>query len=193
MDETDLIRGIQQGDSNAFRALVEKYQRMVVNTCFGIVHHHADAEDLAQEVFLEVFRNAAGFRGEAHLSTWLYRIATNRSLNFVRNNQRRRFFQSLEEAFSGGKNRAREITEEHADQPDQEMTNRQRAEMIHHAIDKLPEKQRIAFVLNKYEDLSYQQIAEVMETSLSSVESLIHRAKKHLQEQLYECYRKKCI
>lgn len=193
MDETELIRAIQSGDQKAFRLLVEKYQRLVVNTCFGIVHNQTDAEDIGQDVFLEVFRSAVRFRGDAQLSTWLYRIATNRSLNFVRNNRRRRFLQSIEEAFSGGKNRNREITENHSDQPDQKLTNQQRSEVLHQAIDRLPEKQRIAFVLNKYEDLTYQQIAEVMETSLPSVESLLHRAKKSLQEQLYECYRKKCI
>jgi RNA polymerase sigma-70 factor (ECF subfamily) len=173
MDETELIRAIQSGDQKAFRLLVEKYQRVVVNTCFGIVHNQTDAEDIGQDVFLEVFRSAVRFRGDAQLSTWLYRIATNRSLNFVRKN--------------------REITENHSDQPDQKLTNQQRSEVLHQAIDRLPEKQRIAFVLNKYEDLTYQQIAEVMETSLPSVESLLHRAKKSLQEQLYECYRKKCI
>lgn len=193
MDETGLITGIQNNDQGAFRLLVERYQRMVVNVCFAIVHNQTDAEDIAQDVFLEIYRNAAGFRGDARLSTWLYRIATNRSLNFVRDNKRRRFLQSLEDAFSGGKNRNREITEYRGDQPDHEITNRQRGEMLHKVIDSLPEKQRTAFVLNKYEDLTYQQIAEVMELSLSAVEALIHRAKKSLQEQLLDCYRKKCI
>ena len=79
------------------------------------------------------------------------------------------------------------------EQADGAMIARQRAEMLHQAIDQLPENQRTAFTLNKYEDLSYQEIAEVMEMSLSSVESLIHRAKKNLQKKLYDCYKKKCI
>jgi len=193
MDESQLITGIQQGDRNAFRVLVEKHQQMVVNTCFGIVHSRADAEDLAQDVFLEIFRTAENFRGEAKLSTWLYRIATNRSLNFIRNKKRKGFFQSLEETFSGGKNRNQEITHSRADQPDRAITDQQRSELLHRAIDQLPEKQRVAFTLNKYEELPYQQIAEIMEISLASVESLIHRAKKSLQNQLYECYKKKCL
>lgn len=193
MDESNLIHGIQQGDRKAFRQLVETYQRMVVNTCFGIVHSKADAEDLAQDVFLEIFRTAENFRGDSKISTWVYRIATNRSLNFVRNKKRKGFFQTLEETFTGGKNQNREISQNRSDQPDHQITDSQRKELLHRAIDRLPEKQRIAFTLNKYEDLSYQQIAEVMETSLASVESLIHRAKKNLQEQLYECYKKKCV
>lgn len=193
MDESELIKGIQMADRQAFRTLVESYQKMVVNTCLGIVHNQSDAEDLAQDVFLEVFRNADQFRGDARLSTWLYRIAVNRSLNFVRANRRKRFWQSLEETFTGGRNHSREISENRNDQPDNEIKDQQRRDMLHKAIDNLPERQRIAFTLNKYEDLSYQQVAEIMELSVSSVESLIYRAKKNLQDQLYECYKKKCI
>ncbi len=193
MDEAQLIKGIQQGDRKSFQILVETYQRMVVNTCLGIVHNQADAEDLAQDVFLEIFRTAENFRGDSKLSTWLYRIATNRSLNLIRNNKRKRFFQSIEETFTGGRNRTREISENRADQPDQNMADEQRSDLLHRAIDRLPEKQRIAFTLNKYEELPYQQIAEIMEISLASVESLIHRAKKNLQEQLLDCYKKKCV
>ena len=193
MDESELIKGIQMADRQAFRTLVESYQKMVVNTCLGIVHNQSDAEDLAQEVFLEVFRNADQFRGDARLSTWLYRIAVNRSLNFMRANRRKRFWQSIEETFSGGRNHSREISENRNDQPDNEIKDQQRRDMLHKAIDNLPERQRIAFTLNKYEDLSYLQVAEIMQLSVASVESLIHRAKKNLQDQLYECYKKKCI
>ena len=193
MDEYQLIKGIQEGDRNAFQILVETHQRMVVNTCLAIVHNKADAEDLAQDVFLEIFRTAENFRGDSKISTWLYRIATNRALNLIRNNKRKRFFQSIEDTFTGGRNRASEISENHGDQPDRNITDQQRSDMLHQAIDRLPEKQRIAFTLNKYEELPYQQIAEVMEISLSSVESLIHRAKKNLQEQLLDCYKKKCV
>lgn len=193
MDEYQLIKGIQQGDRKSFQILVETHQRMVVNTCLGMVHNKADAEDLAQDVFLEIFRTAENFRGDSKISTWLYRIATNRSLNMIRNNKRKRFFQSIEETFTSGRNRASEISENRGDQPDQNITDQQRSELLHRAIDKLPEKQRTAFTLSKYEELSYQQIAEIMEISLASVESLIHRAKKNLQEQLLDCYKKKCV
>jgi RNA polymerase sigma-70 factor (ECF subfamily) len=193
MDEAQLIKGIQQGDRKSFQILVETYQRMVVNTCFGIVHNQADAEDLAQDVFLEIFRTAENFRVDSKISTWLYRIATNRSLNLIRNNKRKRFFQSIEETFTGGRNRTSEISESRGDQPDQNIADQQRSDLLHRAMDRLPEKQRIAFTLNKYEELPYQQIAEVMEISLASVESLIHRAKKNLQEQLLDCYKKKCV
>jgi RNA polymerase sigma-70 factor (ECF subfamily) len=193
MEESYLIKSIQEGDRKAFQMLVETHQRMVVNTCLGIVHNKIDAEDLAQDVFIEVFRSAGNFKGESKLSTWLYRIATNRSLNYLRNNKRRRFFQSIEEAFTGGRNNNHEISQNDADQPDKNITDRERGEILHLAIDHLPDKQRIAFTLNKYEDLSYQQISEIMEISLASVETLIHRAKKNLQSQLLGRYKKNSI
>lgn len=193
MDEPHLIKGIQEGDRKAFQILVETHLRMVVNTCMGIVHNKIDAEDLAQDVFIEVFRGAGNFKGDSKLSTWLYRIATNRSLNLIRNNKRRRFFQSIEEAFTGGRNCNHEISQNNADQPDKNITDKERSKILHHAIDHLPEKQRVAFTLNKYEELPYQQIAEIMEISLASVETLIHRAKKNLQSQLLDSYKKNNI
>lgn len=193
MDDSRLIEGLQQNDKEAFRWLVKNYQKMVVKTCLGITHNMTDAEDIAQDVFLEVYRSAKDFRGEAKISTWLYRIAVNRSLNWMRAAKRRRFFDSIDAAFTGGKNQNSEISDHSSDQPDIKMGEQQRAELLHQAIDRLPEKQRVAFTLNKYDDLSYAEIAEVMELSLSSVESLIHRAKKNLQQQLYDCYKKKCL
>lgn len=193
MDESQLIAGIQEGDRKSFQILVEKYQGMVVNTCFSVVHNRADAEDISQDVFLEIYRNAASFRGESKISTWLYRIAMNRSLNFVRNKKRKGFFQTIEDTFKGGRNRNTEISENRSDQPDRNLTDQQRADLLHRAIDRLPEKQRTAFTLNKYEELPYLQIAEIMDISLASVETLIHRAKKNLQLQLYDCYQKKCV
>jgi RNA polymerase sigma-70 factor (ECF subfamily) len=193
MDESSLIKGIQENDRKAFQILVETHLRMVMNTCLGIVHNKDDAEDLAQDVFIEMFRTAKNFKGECKLSTWLYRIATNRSLNFIRNNKRRRFFHSIDEAFTGRRHRNFEISQNRADQPDQNILDSERRNILHHAIDHLPEKQRVAFTLNKYEALPYQQIAEIMEMSLSSVETLIHRAKKNLQIQLLDSYKKNRI
>jgi RNA polymerase sigma-70 factor (ECF subfamily) len=193
MSEAEIIQKLQQGDEKAFRQLVENYRQLVVNTCFGLVHNSEDAEDIAQDVFIEVFRSVSKFRADSKLSTWLYRIAVNRSLNFIRDNKRRKFTQSLGEIFVPGKEKPGSFSPEKASAPDTEVENSERAEMLHKAIDSLPENQRVAFTLNKYDDLSYKQIAEVMETSVSSVESLIHRAKKNLQKKLYTCYKKNCI
>lgn len=193
MNETKIIQKLQQGNEQAFKQLVENYQKLVVSTCFGMVHNSEDAEDIAQEVFIEVFRSIHKFRADAKISTWLYRIAVNRSLNFIRNNKKSRWFQSFEDSVQAKNNQLQNITSSKSDHPEIQLENRQRATLLHEAIDSLPQNQKVAFTLSKYEELSYQEISEVMDLSISSIESLLHRAKKNLQKKLYKCYKKKCF
>ncbi len=193
MNEAEIIQKLKARDENAFRQLVDNYQQLVVNTCFGMVHNTADAEDIAQDVFIEVFRSVDKFRADSKISTWLYRIAVNRSLNFIRDNKRRKWFQSVEDALTSGKNGILGAALPRQENPDSVLENDQRAALLHKAINSLPENQKVAFTLSKYEDLSYREIAGVMELSVSSVESLIHRAKKNLQKKLYDCYKKNCL
>lgn len=193
MSEAEIIQKLLKGDEQAFKQLVDNYQKMVVNTCFGMVHNTPDAEDIAQEVFIEVFRSIHKFRADAKLSTWLYRIAVNRSLNFIRDNKKRKWFQSFEDSIQTKNRELQNIITSTADQPEFQLENQQRATILHEAIDSLAQNQRVAFTLSKYEELSYQEISEVMDLSISSVESLLHRAKKNLQKKLYKCYKKKCF
>jgi len=193
MKETEILNGLQQGNEQAFKKLVDNYQKMVVNTCMGLVHNLADAEDIAQDVFIEVFRSIDNFRADSKVSTWLYRIAVNRSLNFIRDNKRRKWFWPLDYEDGNNTASAEKITHQATDNPGADIESDQRAQILHQAIDSLPKKQRVAFTLNKYEDLSYKEISEVMKLSKSSVESLIHRAKINLQKKLYTCYKKKCF
>jgi len=193
MTETEIIKSLREGSETAFKHLVEQYQQRIVNTCYGFVHNTEDAEDIAQDVFIEVFRSVHNFRADSKISTWLYRIAVNRSLNFIRDNKKRKWFQSFEDAVKAQNSGIQKLEGSEAENPVLEMENQQRANMLNEAINSLPENQKTAFSLNKYEDLSYQEIAEVMEMSLSSVESLIHRAKKNLQKKLHTCYKKRCI
>ncbi len=191
MDDLHLIEQIKQGSEPAFRKLVEQHQRMVVNTCLGLVHNRDDANDLAQEVFIEVFNSAEQFRGDSKISTWLYRIAVNRSLNFIRDNKKRSLFKRIEDVFTRKDSIAIEPSWQ-VEEADQNLQKQQKAAILHKAINSLPKNQRVAFTLHKYDDLSYKEISEVMGVSLASVESLIHRAKKNLQKKLYDCYKKDC-
>lgn len=193
MTEAEIIENLQKGSERAFRELVETYQKLVVNTCFGILHNSDDAEDVAQDVFIEVFRSVENFRADSKISTWLYRIAVNRSLNFIRDNKKRKWFQSFEDAVKLKNAKLEFITSGNNENPDYNIENTQRANLLHEAIGSLPENQKVAFTLNKYEDLSYKEISEIMNLSVSSIESLIHRAKKNLQKKLFTCYKKKCI
>jgi RNA polymerase sigma-70 factor (ECF subfamily) len=181
-----LIDKILAGEQLAFKELVEKYQTMVINTCTGFLHDKADAEDIAQEVFIEVFSSLGKFRKEAKLSTWMYRIAVNKSLNFLRSKKRRQWLQSVEEAFRTNRSDQWEPSDKR--HPGVEMETKEEAMQLHKAINSLSENQRIAFTLNKYEDLSYSEIAGVLDVSVSSVESLIHRAKINLQQKLLNYY-----
>lgn len=193
MNEIEIIQKLQQGSEEAFKKMVENYQQMVVNTCFGMVHNTEDAEDIAQEVFIEVFRSIQNFRADAKFSTWLYRIAVNRSLNFIRDNKKNKWFQSFDDSVQAKNLQLKTITTRGTENPEIVLENSQRANLLHEAIDSLPNNQKVAFSLSKYEDLSYKEISEIMDLSLSSVESVIHRAKKNLQKKLYKCYKKKCI
>jgi len=187
----EIIAGLIQGDNQAFRSLVDQFQVPVLNICLGVVHNRQDAEDLAQEVFAEVFRSVKNFRGDSGLSTWIYRIAVNKSINFTRKQKRWKFLTHPEKILPGSENTHVKMAA--APDPNVKLENQQLLQQLHKALDQLPENQRIAFTLNKIEELSYKEIAEVMVLSVSSVESLIHRAKVLLQKKLWSCYEKKCL
>jgi RNA polymerase sigma-70 factor (ECF subfamily) len=134
-----------------------------------------DAEDITQEVFIRVYQSLHTFQGESEFSTWLYRITVNMSLNFLRRNRKKRVLQSLETLFtlrSDEKN------------PLEEMESAERDRRIRKAIDTLPERQRMAFILSRYEELPQKKIAAVMNRSEGAVEQLLQRAKEILQKKL---------
>jgi RNA polymerase sigma-70 factor (ECF subfamily) len=185
----ELAGKIRDGDQEAFKELVNEFQEPVLRTCMGFLHNHDDAEDITQEVFIEVFESIEKFRGDAKLSTWIYRIAVNKSLNFIRSTKKRQFFGSIESLFKDGRNSENEIADVR-NEPHQKMEETERASILKEAIGSLAKNQKIAFTLHKYDELSYKQIADVMELSLSSVESLIFRAKSNLQKKLISYYKK---
>ncbi len=188
MSDSKLTDRIKRGDQHAFKLLFDKYHIKVFNTCMGFLHNKNDAEDITQDVFIEVYKSSNKFRGDSKFSTWIYRIAVNKSLNHIRDNKRSNWLKSVETLLSG--TRSKEVQTKHAlgGNPEIILENTEKAEMLHHAMDSLPKNQKIAFTLNKYEDLSYKEISEVMDISLSSVESLIHRAKMNLQRKLLNYY-----
>ncbi len=187
MDENKLLDELKDGNRDAFKNLVQQYQNKVINTCFKFVQNKEDAEDVAQEVFIEVYQSISGFREEAKLSTWIYRIAVTKSLDFIRRKKRKKRFSQLH-SILGFENQSEEIPAPESSNPHTVIENQERSQILQQAIDSLAENQKIAVTLNKYEGFSYNEIAEIMETSLSAVESLIHRAKKNLLKKLYKYY-----
>jgi len=190
MTDKELVNEISNGNQYVFRMFVEKHQLPVFKVCNGFIHNKEDSEDIVQEVFVEVYQSIHNFRGEAKLSTWLYRIAVNKSLNYLRKNKIKKNLKSIESLFAGNKNRLDEIEDNNL-RPDENIEQNERSRILFRAVNSLSTNQRIAFILNKYEDLSYKEIAEIMNTSLPAVESLIHRAKINLQKKLFVHYKKK--
>ena len=180
MDEAQLIRQLQDGDEAAFRQLVELHQTRVYNTCLGFLRVPADAEDTAQEVFIEVYNKIGRFKGESALSTWLYRIAVNKSLMLIRHRKRKRRYAPLVSIDDLQELSSRDPTD--FVHPGVRLEQKENAKMLQNAIEALPENQRTAFVLHKIEGLPHAQIAEVMQKKVPAIEALIHRAKENLRK-----------
>jgi len=193
LNETELIAAIKSGDHGAFRFLVEEYQDKVIRICKGFVHSITDAEDIAQEVFIEVYQSVNKFRGDSGLSTWIYRIAVNKSHNFLRSVSRGKIVSFFEYPGTEKPVTANDPVASPEFCPDDDLRKSEQAEAVKQALDGLPSKQRTAFVLSKYEDLTYKEIAAVMDVTIPSVESLIFRAKQNLQKRLYIFYKKNIL
>ncbi len=195
MTEEQLIDGLHKLGTidnakaeQVFKYIVTKHQSVIFNTCIGIVGEHDDAKDIAQEVFVQLYKSAADFRGDSKVSTWLYRIAVNKSLNFIRNNKKHRAVMSFQRSSSAEDTRQLQIKDQKSANPQIIHEQKEHKHALNSAIDGLPENQKTAFVLKNFDDRSYKEITEIMELSLSSVESLIHRAKKNLQTSLKYYY-----
>lgn len=187
MPEKELVERLKQKNEIAFKQLIESHQKMVINTCYGLLQNREDAEDIAQNVFIDFYNSIDKFRGEAKLKTWLYRISVNHSLNYIKSKNRRKWLSFLDQKQSITINT---MHSHNSDAPEFRIEKEQRATILKTTIEQLPEKQKIAFTLSKYEELSYSEIAEVMNLSVSSIESLLFRAKKNLQKSLLKIYKK---
>lgn len=169
----------QTGSQLAFRELFDQYHVKVLNTCFSLLHNRQDAEDVAQEVFVTVYQSLPAFRNQSSVNTWIYRIAINKSLNLVRKKKRWKFFVDFEDFF-----RSKQENNFKAPEGNQ-LEYSEEKRLLHQAIDQLPEKQRIAFILFKYEELPQKHVAEIMNCSIAAIEALIFRAKQNLQKSLH--------
>ncbi|WP_462317418.1 RNA polymerase sigma factor [Marinilabilia sp.] len=186
LEEKKIIEGLNQGSEEAFVFLVEKYQARVINTCFGFVRHEQDAEDLAQEVFLEVFRNISKFDGQVPFWVWLYRLSMQKSIDFIRTKTRKKRFAEIRSLFfSNGSSIPVETKKKASDKVEQE----ELSEILAGAVGKLPQRQQKAFVLSRNEGLSNVEIGKVLNISESAVESLITRANRQLRVLLYDYYK----
>lgn len=189
MEELELVRKLKNGDEEAFRYVLETYHRMVLNCSFKFLRNRESAEDLAQDVFMEVFESINSFKMNSKLSTWIYRITVTKSINHLKSIKRKKRFAFIVSVF-GDDDSPEKISSSENMNPDKLLENKDKAAVLKWAIEKLPENQQIAFTLSKHKEMSYEEIAAVLNTTIPSVESLLHRAKKNLRKTLFNYYQK---
>jgi RNA polymerase sigma-70 factor (ECF subfamily) len=165
---------IKEGDMEAFRMLVETHQARVIGTISKMLGSDAEAEDLAQQVFIRIWKSAPRYRPTAKFTTWLFRITRNLVFNELR--RKRHFVENPEEVG--------EPVERVEKEPDQVLLEGELQKAIQAAINQLPESQRMAIILRRYEEMSYEDIAKVMETTVPAVKSILFRARAELREKL---------
>jgi RNA polymerase sigma-70 factor (ECF subfamily) len=188
ISDRELLSRLVAGESEAFRLLIEMEKKKVLNICFRFVNDKEDAEELAQDTFIEVYRSISTFRGVSSLSTWIYRIAVSKSLNFIRNKKRRKRRGTITRLSYSDREEI-QLAGSVSNSPDEILAQKNRALILQNALDSLPANQHAAFILSKYDEMSYEEIAAVMNISISAVESLIFRAKSNLQKKLYSYFK----
>jgi RNA polymerase sigma-70 factor (ECF subfamily) len=177
--------GVRDDQPGAFEELVEAYQQRLVGVMHHLVGSAEEAEDLAQEVFLRVYRARKKYRARCKFSTWLFTIANNLALNTLRSRQRKPVVPlNVHDSGPLGPRPAEQLVHDRAAQPAQHLQQRELAAIVQQALAGLNERQRIAVVLNKFEDMSYEEIAEVMRLSTKAVKSLLSRARSNLRDVL---------
>ena len=183
--DVQLMLDVQAGDKESFETLLRKYRTPVMNFLYRMVRNSAEAEDLAQEVFLRVYRARQGYAPSAKFTTWMFRIATNLALNALRDNHHRQSEISIDQPVETNESEqpALEVPDRRPS-AEQKLIARSRTEMIRNAIHVLPEKQRAAVLLHKYQELDYDEIAKILGCSESALKSLLFRAYETLRIQL---------
>ncbi|OJW80946.1 MAG: RNA polymerase subunit sigma-70 [Bacteroidetes bacterium 46-16] len=185
-----IIERLKAGEEAAFRELVDTQQQRILNVALGLVQSHELAEDITQEVFIEVFRSVGKFSGQSTLSTWIYRITVNKCLDALRYQKRGKRFAFITSLFRPDTGELK-YESAHFDHPGVALEKKENARMLFAAIDELPENQKVAFILSQVEEVPQKDIALIMNISIKAVESLIQRAKSNLRKKLENIYIKR--
>lgn len=182
--DAELMLRVKRGERFAFEVLVDKYKQPIVNLVFRTVRDLTEAEDLAQQVFLQVYKSAHRYEASAKFSTWLFTIARNLCLNELRRRSRHPADSLDATAPDDTEHPLRQVSDAKTSSPPEALLHGELEAKIDEALAELPEKQRTAIVLCRQEELSYEQIAEVLECSVSATKSLIHRGRETLKQKL---------
>ena len=185
--DAEVMLRVKAGDQSAFDYLVQKYRRPLVSFMYRMARNTTAAEDLAQEVFLRVYRSRESYEASAKFTTWLYRIATNLAVNHARDTRHERpeVSVSLDETNDDSSTTTLQLPDGSLT-AEQAMVQRERLLAIRSKVEALPEQQRLAVIMHKYQQMDYKQIAEVLKKSESATKSLLFRAYETLRDQLKE-------
>ncbi|MEL6254652.1 MAG: RNA polymerase sigma factor [Bacteroidota bacterium] len=181
-----LLKAIIAKDPQAFESFYEAYKSKVYNTCLSYTQNEEDAEEITQDVFVEVFNSAQKFQGKSSLSTWVYRICINKSLDFLRYKKRKKRFAQIQRLWGGEKDEALDLPD--FKHPGILAENQEKATILFRAIETLPENQKNAFILSFVEELPRKEVADIMKIKLKACESLLQRAKGNLRKKLEKFY-----
>ncbi|MGK0252632.1 MAG: RNA polymerase sigma factor (sigma-70 family) [Mariniflexile sp.] len=189
LTDNEFITELKNHSQKAYGKLLDDFQQKVFATCISFVPNQKDAEDIAQEVFVEVFNSINKFKGNSKLSTWIYRITTNKCLEFIRRNNTKNRFGFLQSITGNAIPLDKTAYFTDMNHPGILLENKEKSETLFKAINQLTEAQKVVFTLCKVDGKSYEEISEIVEKSMSSVESLMFRAKKNLQDLLRDFYK----
>jgi RNA polymerase sigma-70 factor (ECF subfamily) len=189
--DTNLIIDLQEnGDMEAFKQIMNKYNKIIYGFCFRYTGNREDAEDLSQDVFIKVYRNISSFRRESKFSTWLYRLAVNTCLNHIRWQKHEKINEmiSISPDEKKDENRQSDIRD-HAANPEQEMLNKELGMIINKTVAQLNYKQRSVLILKDFQGRSYEEIAEIMNMNTGTVRSTLSRGRLNVAKQIKEYYK----
>lgn len=181
--DVKLMLSFQDGNKAAFEELMHKFYPRILNFIYRYVGRREVAEDLTQEVFIKIYDSAHKYTPQSKFQTWAYTIAKNTSLNELRRAEQKNVSMDAP-VRSQGEELQRQVADQEAELPDEEMIKEEKAKMVREAIKALPDNQRIAVILRRYDQFSYEEIAQTMKTTVKAVKSLLSRAKENLREKL---------
>jgi RNA polymerase sigma-70 factor (ECF subfamily) len=184
MDDATIMLELRTGNMAGFDFLIQKYRKPIIHFMYRMVHNQAVAEELAQEVFLRVYRSRETYRAEARFSTWLYRIATNLGVNYARDNRHERMASTVYLDETDTETGTTPDVADTTPSAEANLLRRERLNAIRDHVMALPERQRMAVLMHKYEGMDYKQIGDVLKLSESATKSLLFRAYQTLRDKL---------
>jgi len=186
LNEKELISRLKLGEELAFRLLVDRYQDRVFFTILNILQNSAEAEDTAQDTFVQVFESIGDFREQSSLATWIYRIAFRKALAKLRNQRNRKRLSSIAPWWSPSEEKAIDAAYVN---PGISAEDKEKATILYKAVSELPNKQQLAFTLIRIQGMKHDEVSEIMQLSIKAIESLLSRAKENLKHKLTHYYK----